>query len=55
MVHLIRDLIRPYRWLVASIVATMLVQVAMGLARPWPLKIIIDSVIGNHPVPQWAA
>jgi ABC-type multidrug transport system fused ATPase/permease subunit len=55
MVRLIRDLLRPYRWLVAIVVAAMLVQAAMGLAGPWPLKIIIDSVIGNHPVPQWAA
>ncbi len=31
----------------------MLVQVAMILTGPGPLKIVIDSVIGT-PVPQWA-
>ena len=43
MVGLIRDLLRPYRWLVAVVVATALMQAAMGLAAPWPLKIIIDK------------
>ncbi|MBV8861342.1 MAG: ATP-binding cassette domain-containing protein, partial [Mycobacterium sp.] len=54
MVRLIRDLLRPYHWRVAIVLAAMLLQTAMGLAAPWPLKIIIDSVAGNHPVPQWA-
>ena len=26
---------------------------AMSLAAPWPLKVIIDNVAGNHPAPQW--
>ena len=25
----------------------------MSLAVPWPLKVILDSVVGNHPPPQW--
>jgi ABC-type multidrug transport system fused ATPase/permease subunit len=25
----------------------------MSLAVPWPLKIILDNVVGNHPPPQW--
>jgi ABC-type multidrug transport system fused ATPase/permease subunit len=55
MVRLIRDLLRPYHWRVAVVLAAMLLQTAMGLAGPWPLKIIIDSVVGDHPVPQWAS
>jgi ABC-type multidrug transport system fused ATPase/permease subunit len=39
---------------VAIVVAAMLVQAAMGLAGPWPLKVLIDNVIGDHPLPQWA-
>lgn len=51
--RLILELIRPYRWLVAGIFAVLLVQIAMGLAAPWPLKIVLDSVIGHHPLPDW--
>ena len=29
----------------------MLVQTLMSLAAPWPLKVIIDDVVGNHPAP----
>src|SRR5256885_15140994 len=25
----------------------------MSLAGPWPLKIVLDSVVGHHPLPQW--
>jgi ABC-type multidrug transport system fused ATPase/permease subunit len=31
------------------------VQMAMGLAAPWPLKVIIDNVVGNHRPPAWIA
>ena len=52
--RLIRELLRPYRGLVAIVVAAMLIQAAMSLAGPWPLKVLIDNVIGDHPLPQWA-
>ena len=53
MTRLIRELLRPYRgWLVIILVA-MLVETAMSLAGPWPLKIVLDSVVGHHPMPQW--
>jgi subfamily B ATP-binding cassette protein MsbA len=52
-VRLISELLRPYRWLVAAVIALMLVQTAMSLAAPWPLKIILDNVVGHHPMPQW--
>src|SRR5499427_736917 len=55
MTRLIRALLRPYRgWLVIILVA-MLVETAMSLAGPWPLKIVLDSVIGHHPMPHWIA
>ena len=47
---------RPYRKLVLIILLAMLIETMIGLAIPWPLKIIIDSVAGNHPLPgplQW--
>jgi ABC-type multidrug transport system fused ATPase/permease subunit len=30
-----------------------LVQMAMALAVPWPLKSVLDNVVGNHPAPLW--
>jgi ABC-type multidrug transport system fused ATPase/permease subunit len=50
---LLRELLRPRRRTLAIISAAMLVQAAMSLAAPWPLKIIIDSVVGSHHEPQW--
>jgi subfamily B ATP-binding cassette protein MsbA len=55
MTRLIKELLRPYRgWLVIILLA-MLVETAMSLAGPWPLKIVLDSVIGHHPMPHWVA
>ena len=44
MTRLILQLTRPYRWIIAIVLAAMLVQTAMSLAAPWPLKIILDNV-----------
>jgi hypothetical protein len=30
----------------------MLVQMAMSLTAPWPLRVILDNVAGSHPPPQ---
>lgn len=53
MPPLLRELIKPRLRTFAIIFATMLVQTAMSLAVPWPLKVILDNVIGNHPPPPW--
>ena len=53
MARLIRALLRPYRWSLAIILGATVVQTVMSLAVPWPLKIIIDNVVGNHRAPQW--
>jgi ABC-type multidrug transport system fused ATPase/permease subunit len=50
---LLGELLRPRRRTIAVILAAMLVQMAMGLAAPWPLKVIIDTVVGNHRPPGW--
>ena len=53
--RMIRGPLGPYRgWLVIILVA-MLVQTAMSLAAPWPLKIILDNVVGTHKPPEWLA
>jgi ABC-type multidrug transport system fused ATPase/permease subunit len=51
--RLILELIRPYRWMTAGIFGVLLIQIAMGLAAPWPLKVVLDSVVGDHPLPGW--
>jgi ABC-type multidrug transport system fused ATPase/permease subunit len=50
---LLGDLLRPRRRILTVILAAMLVQMAMSLAAPWPLKIILDNVVGNRRPPQW--
>jgi ATP-binding cassette, subfamily B, bacterial len=53
MTRLVLDLIRPYRgWLIIVFVA-MLIETAMSIAAPWPLKIIIDNVVGKHKLPEF--
>ena len=50
-----RELLRPYSgWLLVILIA-MVVQTAMSLAAPWPLKIILDNVVGSHKAPEWLA
>jgi ABC-type multidrug transport system fused ATPase/permease subunit len=46
-------LIRPYRSRLVIILAAMLIETIMSLAAPWPLKIILDSVVGNHKLEPW--
>jgi ABC-type multidrug transport system fused ATPase/permease subunit len=52
MTRLILDLIRPYRGTLVIILFAMLVETAMSLASPWPLKIIIDNVVDSHKLPH---
>ncbi len=33
----------------------MLLETGMSLLGPWPLKIIIDNVVGHHALPHWLA
>jgi subfamily B ATP-binding cassette protein MsbA len=50
---LIAELLRPYQgWLAIVLLATA-IETAMGLAAPWPLKIVLDNVIGGHVPPAW--
>ena len=48
MFALIRTLIRPYRGVLLVILTAMLLQTAMSVASPWPLKIVLDNVVGTH-------
>ncbi len=53
MVRLIRGLIRPYWGTLSIVLMAMLVQTAMSVAGPWPLKIVLDNVLGSHAVAPW--
>ena len=53
MIPLLRDLVRPYRASLFFILVAMVVQTATSLAAPWPLKIILDNVVGSHKLPWW--
>jgi ABC-type multidrug transport system fused ATPase/permease subunit len=51
MFRLIRNLIRPYRWSLALVFCAMLVETMMSIAGPWPLKVILDNVVGSRHLP----
>jgi ABC-type multidrug transport system fused ATPase/permease subunit len=53
MISLLRTIIRPYRANLFFILCAMLVQTLMSLAAPWPLKIVLDNVVGSHKLPSW--
>jgi ABC-type multidrug transport system fused ATPase/permease subunit len=48
-------LVKPYwKWVALALLA-MLVETAMSLASPWPLKIVLDSVFDSRPLPDLLA
>jgi subfamily B ATP-binding cassette protein MsbA len=44
-------LLRPYTTWLLIVIAAMLVETFASLASPWPLKIVLDSVLGAVPLP----
>ena len=52
---LVQHVLRPYRWPLAFAFLAMLFETLADLAEPWPLKIVLDSVIGHHPLPHLLA
>ena len=53
MLRFIGGLIGPYRKTLVIIFLAMLVETLMSLATPWPLKIILDNVVGDHKMAPW--
>jgi subfamily B ATP-binding cassette protein MsbA len=49
------QLVKPYKKLLWIIFFAMLIETASTMAAPWPLKIILDSVVGHHALPHWLA
>src|SRR5262249_57039917 len=48
-------LLRPYRTLCAVALLAMLIESAADLLEPWPLKIVLDYVVGSKAPPAWLA
>ena len=55
MPPLLRELLNAHRRLIAVILGSTLLSTLMALAAPWPLKIVLDNVIGGDPPPAWIA
>ncbi len=53
MFALILSVVRPYRGSLVVILLAMIVQTVMSVAAPWPLKIVLDNVVGTRPLRPW--
>ncbi len=47
----VASLLRPYRVRVFLISLLALLQIGMNLLAPWPLKVVVDNVLSEHPLP----
>ena len=50
---LVAQLLKPYQKWLYIVLFAMLIETAMSLAAPWPLKIILDNVVGKHKLPGY--
>jgi ATP-binding cassette, subfamily B, bacterial len=46
---------RPDAPRIVVVVSLLLISIGANLLKPWPLAIIIDSVLGDKPMPHWLA
>jgi len=44
--------LRPYRTRVLAISILSVAEIGLTALAPWPLKIVVDSVLGDHPLPE---
>ena len=47
--QLFTRLLRPYQWPLAGAVVAMVLDAALTVLRPWPLKVVVDRVISHKP------
>jgi len=45
---------RPHRATLGLAASLILVEAVLELARPWPLKLVVDQGLGGQPFPGWA-
>ena len=51
MFPLIWSLLKPYRRSLMILLVALLLQMIASVAAPWPLKVILDNVVGEHKLP----
>jgi ATP-binding cassette subfamily B protein len=44
--------LRPHRRGLAILIGTMAFDIGLELAKPWPIKLLIDNVLGDKPIPH---
>lgn len=47
--------LRRYRSQVLLLLIVTVIEIASGLLLPWPLKFLVDHVLGAEPIPSWLA
>src|SRR5437868_2366663 len=45
--------VRPYWLLAIAVLALIIISGLTDLLTPWPLKVLVDYALGDHPVPRW--
>src|SRR5688500_7729361 len=45
----------PYRASFVIFVGLMILEILVGLLVPWPMKILVDNVLGGETMPTWLA
>jgi ABC-type multidrug transport system fused ATPase/permease subunit len=50
---LLQNVVGPYWKPLGLAFVAMLFETAAGLLQPWPLKVVLDSVLGHHPLPHF--
>ncbi len=48
----VADRLWPYRWLGLAAAVVGIAGASVGLLTPWPMKIIIDNVVADQPLPK---
>ena len=48
-----RGFLKPYRLPLGGGLLALVLMVGASLLEPWPLKVLVDSVLGDHPLPAW--
>jgi hypothetical protein len=51
----VRPYLRPYRKLLGLVVGLTALTAAVALAEPWPLAMVVDSVLGDHKPLCWCS
>ena len=45
----------PHRRGLAIVLITLVLGVGLDVLLPWPIKILVDNILGTQPLPEWAS